>query len=305
MKKYVFLFIVLFIIIIFLSFLCIVGYLEVFNITYIDNFRPFKEGYNSDFTDIGLKELPTIDAAVAFYPLSSKIVENIYSKEKYNNELSYVSTQDAYKNIISGNVDIIIATKPSDEQLEEIKLSGKNLKFIPFAREALVFYVNKSNSISSLSVEEIGMMYNGDIESWEKIGGKNNEIITFQLMKNNGSQTSFEDIVKNNNINEKHMEANDMISIIQKVIHSKNGIGYAFNSFYTQQFNSSMLKLIEINGVKPSNYNIISGIYPLMHDIYFVYDENNSNESIKILENWVLSENCQSLCESLGFQRIN
>ena len=37
----------------------------------------------------------------------------------------------------------------------------------------------------------------------------------------------------------------------------------------------------------------------------FVYDENNSNESIKILENWVLSENCQSLCESLGFQRIN
>jgi hypothetical protein len=191
------------------------------------------------------------------------------------------------------------------EKLEEIKLSGKNLKFIPFAREALVFYVNKSNSISSLSVEEIGRMYNGDIESWEKIGGKNNEIITFQLMKNNGSQTSFEDIVKNNNINEKHMEANDMISIIQKVIHNKNGIGYAFNSFYTQQFNSSMLKLIEINGVKPSNYNIISGIYPLMHDIYFVYDENNSNESIKILENWVLSENCQSLCESLGFQRIN
>ena len=134
---------------------------------------------------------------MAFYPLASKIVENIYSSENYTNELNWVSTAEAYGNIVNGKVDALIVSQPSKEQIELIKISNKNLKFVPFAKEALIFYVNEKNSIDSLTIEEIQKIYLGEYDK---------NITTYQLEKNNGSQTCFETIVENNTIDKKHIE---------------------------------------------------------------------------------------------------
>ena len=85
---------------------------------------------------------------------------------------------------------------------------------------------------------------------------------------------------------------------------NKNSIGYAFNSFYGNVFNSSKLKLVNINQVEPNKENIVSGKYPLMFNLYFVYDENNPNKNLKIIEDWLLSEQGQNLVKDMGFQPI-
>ena len=95
-----------------------------------------------------------------------------------------------------------------------------------------------------------------------------------------------------------------MGKIIKKAALNKNSISYAYNSFYTSVFNSSKLKLVNINQIEPSKENIISGKYPLMYDLYFVYDTNNSNENLKLIEEWLLSEQGQNLVKDMGFQPI-
>ena len=50
-----------------------------------------------------------------------------------------------------------------------------------------------------------------------------------------------------------------MGKIIKKAALNKNSISYAYNSFYTSAFNSSKLKLVNINQIEPSKENIISG----------------------------------------------
>ena len=235
------------------------------------------------------ENLPTIDASVAFYPLASKIVENIYWSESYTNELNWVSTAEAYENIVNGKVDAVIVSEPSKEQIELIKNSNKNLKFIPFTKEALVFYVNMKNNINSLTIEEIQKIYLGEYDK---------NITTYQLEKNNGSQTCFENIVENNIIDEKHIEIKDMITIIKSVVYDKNSIAYAFNSFYTKVCNSPKLKLISINGVEPTKENILTKKYPLLYDVYFIYDEENLNPNLKTIENWLLSEEGQEVIKN-------
>lgn len=267
-------------------------YQASFTITPLNNFQPFLTQSSQDSLNKNIikENLPIIDASVAFYPLASKIVENIYSSENYTNELNWVSTAEAYENIVNGKVDAIIVSQPSREQIDLIKNSNKNFKFVPFAKEALIFYVNEKNSINSLTVEEIQKIY---------LGEYNKNITTYQLEKNNGSQTCFETIVENNTIDKKHIEIKDMVTIIKSVVYDQNSIAYAFNSFYTKVCNSSKLKLISINGVEPTKENIITEKYPLLYDVYFVYDEENSNQNLKIIEEWLLSEEGQELIKNL------
>lgn len=279
-------------ILLFLLIFWIILYKHSLDVTQLNDFQPFltQSSQESLNKNIIKENLPTIDASVAFYPLASKIVENIYVSENYTNELNWVSTAEAYENIVNGKVDAIIVSQPSREQIDLIKISNKNLKFVPFAKEALIFYVNEKNSIDSLTIEEIQKIYLGEYDK---------NITTYQLEKNNGSQTCFETIVENNTIDKKHIEIKDMVTIIESVVYNPNSIAYAFNSFYTKVCNSSKLKLISINGVEPTKENIITKEYPLLYDVYFVYDEENSNPNLKIIEEWLLSEEGQELIKNL------
>lgn len=300
--------IIILIITILLILISLIAYNNIFNITDLADFRTFTSGNNVIIAEKSTLKistnLPTINASSAFYPLSASIVESIYNKDSYSNELNYVSTSQAYEKIINNQIDGIIVTEPSEEQKQMIENSNVNLKFVPFAKDALVFYINSNVNISSLTIDEIKKIYLGEISNWNEVNGEDSEIITYQLEKNNGSQTCFETIVKDNSINKRHIEVNDMGKIIKKAALNKNSISYAYNSFYTSVFNSSKLKLVNINQIEPSKENIISGKYPLMYDLYFVYDTNNSNENLKLIEEWLLSEQGQNLVKDMGFQPI-
>ena len=53
-----------------------------------------------------------IEAASAFYPFTSSLMQNIYGREDM---VKLVSTSQAYSDIIKRKTDIIIATSPSEE----------------------------------------------------------------------------------------------------------------------------------------------------------------------------------------------
>lgn len=181
--------------------------------------------------------LPKIEAASAFYPFAANLVQNIYSEDSYLKErLKLVSTSQAYEDIINGKADIVIATKPSDEQIEMIKKSNVNLEFKTLYMEPLVILINKKNNVDNLSIEQIQDIYYSNTSNWN----------TYQLEKNNGSQTCFESIVNNNELQRGHYEINTMPKIIDKIALDKKGIGYAFYSYYFKMHTNKNAKIIKI-----------------------------------------------------------
>ncbi len=291
--------------------ICLISLFLLFNngkrITPLSQFEPFKnQNKNIDEKIQKVSDnMPKMEAATAFFPFASQIVENIYDETKYNGELKYTSTSEAYNDLINGKTDIIIATAPSDSQQKMIANSNVKIKMVPIAKEALVFYTRKDNKIDSISIDEIAKLYDGKIDNWKDIGGNDLDVKTFQLSEGNGSQTCFETIIKNNAIdNNKHIELNDMGDILDKVANKKGSIGYAFNSFYTKIYNSSKLKLIQINDIDPNGENFVEGNYPLMYEVFFIYRENNDNSKISYILNWLLSENGQDMVKNRGLQPI-
>ena len=137
--------------------------------------------------------LPTIDGATAFYPLYSAFVKAVYSKEEYDENFNLVKctkTANAYQNLINGDVDIIFALQPSEQQLEEAKNAGVKLKLTPIGREAFVFFANPKNPVSNLSIQDVQKIYSGKATNWNEFGGKNTRIKAFQRPENSGSQTA-------------------------------------------------------------------------------------------------------------------
>jgi len=264
-----------------------VSFLPV-NTINLKSFEPFgKENtlskYNTEFKIDGT--IPKIEAASASYILGSCLIESICNENDYMQNLKLVSTNDAYNDIIQNSTDMIIATKPSDDQKALIENSGKKLKFVKIGEEKLVFYVNKNNTVKSLSIDDIKNMYENKI-AWNEFGYISNYINTYQLKKNNGSQTCFESISKYNKLDENHKEVDYMEEMIDKVGSDPYGIGYAFNSFYSKMYVNENIKKINIDGIDIKSTN-----YPLKYDIYLVYDEEKTeNENVLRIEEWLKTE---------------
>lgn len=247
--------------------------------TNLEKFEPFSKNniLKKYEVDIKLqKELPRIKAASAFYPFAANFVQNLYNEDSYSKEvLQLVSTSQAFKDIISGKADIIIATEPSEEQKEMIKKSNVDLKYKTIYLEPLAILINKSNSIDNLDIDQIQEFYFDSNSSWN----------TYQLEKNNGSQTCFESIVKNNSLSKNHYEIKTMPKIIDKIAEDKKGIGYSFYSYYSKMYKNNDAKIISVN-----NKNIDEKDYLLLFEVYLIYREDNTNENISKIVDWLETE---------------
>ena len=220
-----------------------------------------------------------IEAASAFYPFTFSLIQNIYEQ---NDIVKLVSTTQAYNHIINGKTDIIIATAPSEEQKEMIKKSNVSLEYKTLYYEPLVIFLNKDNIIDNLSIEQIQDIYYGNSSNWN----------TYQLEKNNGSQTCFERIVKNNELGKNHYEINTMPKIIDEVASDKKGIGYAFYSYYSKMHLNDNVKTINVN-----DKDIKDKDYPLLFEVYLIYRTDNNNENIFKILDWLETEKGQELTE--------
>jgi phosphate transport system substrate-binding protein len=70
----------------------------------------------------------------------------------------------------------------------------------PIGKEAFVFFVDKKNLISNLTIKQIKNIYSGKTTNWSEIGGRNISIKVYQRPKNSGSQTMLESIMRDEKI---------------------------------------------------------------------------------------------------------
>jgi phosphate transport system substrate-binding protein len=258
---------------------------------------------------------PNLDGATALYPVYASFVNAVYPVGDYppynwRNEDSVLkvlcsTTPDAYTNLLEKKADIIFCAKPSEEQRQQFIGSGLKLNLIPIGKEAFVFFVNKENPVSNLTVKDIQGIYSGIIKNWKELGGKPERIKAFQRSKNSGSQTALENIMVDIPIIKppKMNIASGMGDVINEVADYRNfgnAIGYSFLYFSTQMVKNNQIKLLSINGIYPSKETIQNGSYPFSDNFYAIYVDDG-NENIKLFIQWILSDQGQELIEKTGY----
>jgi phosphate transport system substrate-binding protein len=223
--------------------------------------------------------------------------------------VTFSRTIEAYQRLIDGEIDIFFGLQPSRQQIEAAAEKGVVFSLTPIAKEAFVFFVNKDNPVSSLTVEQIQDIYQKKITNWKNVGGKAERIRPFQRNENSGSQTIMLARVMGEKplpppLREEYLS--DMGAVINQVAIYRNytsSIGYSFRFFATGMSPNENIRLLDINGITPSVENIQNGSYPFTVDVYAV-TAGSTNENTQKLIQWILSDQGQGLIEACGYVRL-
>lgn len=83
-----------------------------------------------------LNEYPKVEASLEFQTLANKIAADFLGVDESEINFSYKGTDssDVYKNLVDGELDIILTTEISEDDEEYAKQKGVDLSIIPFAK---------------------------------------------------------------------------------------------------------------------------------------------------------------------------
>ena len=257
-------------------------------------------------TDFFDSPFPNIGVTAVTAPLGENIV-SAFSKNTDDgiSVLHYHTTDEIFNTLLSRECDIVLSPAPSDEIQHQY---GTSLEFIPISNEAIVFLVNKKNSIQNLYLEDIQNIYSGQVTSWENFTRVEKDIVAYQKPENSILQYLFNTLVLPQG---SMMSPPQQIRInenyeLEKVISNYDGGEYAIG-YDTYYYANTMLydyniKMLSIDGIYPTKRNIAKGIYPIMTNYYAVVRANSYAESPEQkLVQYLTSQIGQDLVKQSGY----
>lgn len=201
--------------------------------------------------------------------------------------------------------------KALNEQLTQIAMSSRKIKDkelkaaeekgvkpfeIPVAVDAIVPIVNPKNSLKNLSLDDLRKIYKGEIKNWKDVGGPDAPIVLVSRDTSSGTFETWESLVmKNQRVSPRALLQSSNGTVVQTVAKNPNAIGYVGLGYLV-----SIIKAIEINGIKATPETAKDGKWPLSRDLY-LYTNHQPQGAVKKVMDFCLSEEGRSLIKEVGF----
>ncbi|MCL2544495.1 MAG: substrate-binding domain-containing protein [Clostridia bacterium] len=247
-----------------------------------------------------------IDGSTATIPLVQAMRAHFLGADV--GKVEHSTTPRAYERLCNADVDLILVTPPSPDDLAIAEEAGVELEIIPVTWEALVFLNNVQNPVESLTTGELRAIYAGQITNWREVGGSNAAILPFQREPRSGSQTLFlaclmgeEEPMKP----AKEVLAGSMGGLIEEVAaynSAPNALGYSVFYYVTRMYMSENIRVLAVDGILPSAQTIADGTYPLCTNYYAVLRKDTApDDPARQLVAWLLSAEGQRVAAEAGY----
>ena len=256
---------------------------------------------------------PRMGGSLANLPLGEAVTATVLgiSREEANKKIVFAgSTTDNYKALCDGQFDILLAYEPSEEAKEYVKSKNVPLEMTPIGVDALVFICSLENKVDSLTIDQIKEIYRGNITKWSEVGGDDSDIIPYQRNSDSGSQTLFDKLINLGDelmVPPEYQVVGSMLGLLEAVADyddSKDALGYTVYYYLTNMETDKLYtsKILNVDGVTPSNETIGNGTYPLTNDFYVVIRESEAADSpARVLYNWICSDQGRELVEKENY----
>ncbi|TAN06499.1 MAG: LysM peptidoglycan-binding domain-containing protein [Rhodanobacteraceae bacterium] len=182
-------------------------------------------------------------------------------------EVTPFNTIDGIDQALSGQVDLAAVARPAYPKRPE----EAGLTFTPVAWDALVLITNDANPVTNLTLKQVHDVYYGQVKNWSQLGGTDQPIdLEGVFPKLDGVQFSFRRLLFGNGdypvavprllINIDSLQSDVALDpralALSTLAHARRQKG---------------IKILSIEGVRPSVATVASGQYPLPLKIYLAY----------------------------------
>jgi len=239
-----------------------------------------------------------IKGSDTMFPLTQILAEEYMKQNPYISV--YVEgggTALGVKALVRGEIDICTASRNLTS--EEAKIMAENfgtlgLSFL-IAKDGLSIYLNSKNNIWSLTIEDLKKIFTCEITNWKKLGGDDAKIVIYTRSPNSGTYLYFQEhILEGKEYCNEAKVISTTKEIINKVSNEKYAIGYG-GIGYDGKVNHA-----KINGIEPTEENVLNDKYPIARYLYF-YTLNTPSGFVKDFIDWVLSPEGQKIVREEGY----
>ena len=269
-------------------------------------------------------EMPVLDGAEACYPLYSSFAKAVYKdidkieRDFIKNEpdspvngkiVTFTNTVRGFERLAEGEADLFFGARPSADQMNYARECGVVPEITPIGKEAFVFFAEEDNPVDGLTSDQVRAIYHGDIGNWKEVGGRNEKIVAFQRPQNSGSQTMMEYFMGRVSLKEPktYEKVGGMGEVIREVADYANesgALGYSFRYFVEDLSQEKGVKLLAIDGVKPTPENVENGSYPLTVDLVLVTRKGDPDPEVEKMKEFVLSAPGQQIVRKTGYAAL-
>ncbi|GHT74582.1 phosphate ABC transporter substrate-binding protein [Bacteroidia bacterium] len=237
-------------------------------------------------------------------PLSQKEAEN-YMKAHSSQAITVTGGGSGVglSALIEGTTDIAQSSrKIKFDEKQKIQESGKTVKEVIIAYDALAVIINPANKVTKLTREQLEGIFTGKITNWKEVGGEDVKIIPYSRETSSGTYEFFkEHVLKNKNYKSGIMSMPATGAIVQSVSQTKGAIGYVGLAYLNKE-----VKAIHVSNDKGKNYVAPSvatakdGTYPIVRPLYYYY-VTKSEKLVRPFIDYVLSPAGQKTVAEVGF----
>lgn len=209
--------------------------------------------------------------------------------------------------MINGTVDIANASRAmSPEEIEKARANGIEPVEFVVARDAIAVVVHPSNPVVRLTLQQISLIYTGQITNWREVGGEDRPIVLLSRESNSGTYVYFlENVIRLGQENDLLFSPDTLLmpsseGISAEIRQNPNAIGYDGLGYVTPD--QKVLALAtDPQGpyVLPSVATVNDGTYPVSRPLY-MYTAGEPTGEVKAYLDWVLGAG-QALVSQLGF----
>jgi phosphate transport system substrate-binding protein len=203
--------------------------------------------------------------------------------------------------LIDGEVNIATASREmKPDEIDAAKAKGINPIEHTIAYDGISVVVNPSNSVSSLTFDQLRGIYNGTISNWKDVGGQDQPIVAISRDSSSGTYEYFKEaVLLGDEYRADALTQPATGGIVGEVAQNPNAVGYIGVAYLDNTVKA--LNLDAGNGSQaPTPENIISGTYPLSRPLYF-YTDGEPSGLTKEFTDFVLSETGQTIVSDVGY----
>jgi phosphate transport system substrate-binding protein len=178
----------------------------------------------------------------------------------------------------------------------ELTAKEKDLQEIPIAYDGIAIIVNKQNSLSNLSLNQIRQIFLGEITDWGQLHLAPHPIDIITREEGSGTRNAFEEMVmgKDAEITPIALVQDSNGSVREIVANDPYAIGYISMGLVDPR-----VKAVSVDGIAPTRQNVKSRDYKLVRRFLLVTKALKPG-TCQAFVNFILSAQGQSLLESEG-----
>lgn len=205
------------------------------------------------------------------------------------------------KSVLNGTVNIGMASR--DLKDKEVASLGQHQTYL-VGKDAVAIATSAKNpmaaSVTQLSGDTVARLFAGETARYNELAKKlpNREIVLLTRDAGAGSTEVLQEmLMKDKQISSKSLQLPSQGALLQKLQNNTQAIGYITSGLVSQS--NGALKSYALDGVSPSNENVLNGKYKLARPLNLLV-KDSPDAYAKAFIDYVLNDG-QAVVDSLGY----